>query len=172
LAAPVTVWTALTPGGEPAGITVASVLVAEGPGAEGTGAGGPLVGGDVARVLGLVDPLSDFWEAADASRRFVVHVVPEARWRVADQLAGRSPVALERFDGLRLTPTPWGPVLDELTTRAYCSLAGAVETGGALLVQGTIEKLDLPDGPPEPLVYLRGAYRGVRPVNRPSGSAG
>jgi 3-hydroxy-9,10-secoandrosta-1,3,5(10)-triene-9,17-dione monooxygenase reductase component len=48
LVAPVTVWTAGRPPGG-AGLTVSSVLVAE---------------GQPARLLGLIDPTSAFWEAA------------------------------------------------------------------------------------------------------------
>ena len=53
LAATVTLWTA--PG--PAGLTVSSMLVAD---------------GDPGRVLGLVDEESDFWDAVSVARRFAV----------------------------------------------------------------------------------------------------
>jgi 3-hydroxy-9,10-secoandrosta-1,3,5(10)-triene-9,17-dione monooxygenase reductase component len=59
LVAPVTVWTAgQLPGG--AGLTVSSVLVAE---------------GEPARLLGLIDPTSAFFEAAREAGAFVVHVL-------------------------------------------------------------------------------------------------
>ncbi|MGE0794348.1 MAG: flavin reductase family protein [Acidimicrobiia bacterium] len=151
LAAPVTAWTSGSEGGRRAAITVASIAVAE----------GALPG-----VVGLIDPLSDFWEVVADTKRFVVHVVPEGRHREADQLAGRSAVALDRFDGLDVSASAWGPVVESLTTRAYCTLLGVGELGDSLVVQGSIDELDLPDPPGDPLVLLRGAYAGVRPPHR------
>src|SRR4029450_1483771 len=59
LVGPGTVWTAgKLPGG--AGLTVSSVLVAE---------------GQPARLLGLIDPTSAFWETARETGAFVVHVL-------------------------------------------------------------------------------------------------
>src|SRR5918911_4727419 len=60
LVTPVTVWTAGRPPGG-AGLTASSVLVAE---------------GQPARLLGLIDPTSAFWEAAQETRAFVVHALP------------------------------------------------------------------------------------------------
>src|ERR687893_462697 len=53
LAAAVTLWTTVGP----AGLTVSSMMVAD---------------GEPGRVLGLVDEESDFWDAVSVSRRFTV----------------------------------------------------------------------------------------------------
>ena len=72
LATAVTLWT--TPG--PAGLTVSSMMVADGaPG----------------RVLGLVDEESDFFDAVRRSRRFAVVPLADADQQVADRFAGLMP---------------------------------------------------------------------------------
>jgi 3-hydroxy-9,10-secoandrosta-1,3,5(10)-triene-9,17-dione monooxygenase reductase component len=149
LAAPVTAWTSESPATGRAAITVASLMIGE---------------GAPPTVLGLIDPLSTFVDAVTSSRRFVVHIVPEARYRLADQLAGRSPMALDRFEDVAVSTSSWGPVLDDLTSRAYCSVLDVNPVGEALLVSGAIDQIDLEDRAPEPLVYLRGYYRVVRPL--------
>ena len=149
LAAPVTAWTAEAPATGRAAITVASLMIGD---------------GVPPTVLGLIDPLSTFLDAVTSSRRFVVHIVPEARYRLADQLAGRSPTALDRFEGVSVSTSRWGPVLDDLTSRAYCSVVDVNSVGEAVLVHGAIDEINLEDRAPAPLVYLRGYYRGVRPL--------
>ncbi len=124
--------------------------------------------GDPPTVLGLIDPLSEFADAVTVSARFVVHVVPQSQYRLADQLAGRSPSALDRFDDVSVIASGWGPVLEDLTTRAYCSLGDTTPVGESLLLRGSVDDVDLADVAPEPLVYVRGFYRGVAPLpNRP-----
>lgn len=144
-----TVWTTHTDATGPAGITVASILVAE---------------GQPAMVLGLIDPLATFADAVVDSGRFVVHVVAEAQAKLADQLAGRSPTALDRFDDLEVSQSPWGPVVQELTSRVYCSVLDATETGESTLIRAAVDEIELSGTPPAPLVYVRGFYRAVRPL--------
>jgi 3-hydroxy-9,10-secoandrosta-1,3,5(10)-triene-9,17-dione monooxygenase reductase component len=71
LVAPVTVWTA---GDSPAGagLTVSSVLVAE---------------GQPARRLGRIDPTSAFWEAMQEARAFVVHVLAAGDRALAERFS-------------------------------------------------------------------------------------
>jgi flavin reductase (DIM6/NTAB) family NADH-FMN oxidoreductase RutF len=145
----VTVWTTHADATGPAGITVASILVAE---------------GQPAMILGLIDPLSAFADAVVDSCRFVVHVVAEAQAKLADQLAGRSPTALDRFDDLEVSQSPWGPVLHDLTTRAYCTVLDATEAGESNLIRAAVDEIELSGTPPAPLVYVRGFYRAVRPL--------
>src|SRR5918997_5639312 len=72
LAAAVTLWT--TAG--PAGLTVSSMMVAD---------------GDPGRVLGLVDEESEFWDAVSQSRRFAVVALGEHDQQLADRAAGLMP---------------------------------------------------------------------------------
>ena len=145
LVAPVTVWTAGHPPGG-AGLTVSSVLVAE---------------GRPARLLGLIDPTSAFWEAMQETRGFVVHVLAAGDQALAERFSEVRPPIRGPFERLEVAESPWGPVLGGSRPRAACRLAGSTPVGYAELVEGVIEQLELPDLD-DPLAYLRGGYRSVR----------
>jgi len=139
LAAPVTLWTA--PG--PAGLTVSSMLVAD---------------GEPGRVLGLIDDESDFWDAAEAAGRFAVIPLTPADRQPADRFAGLLPAPGGLFAGGGWTTTEYGPVPEGATTWAGCRLDSSRPCGWALLVEGVIETVEI--GPAaEPLVHYRGSYR-------------
>jgi len=142
LASGVTVWTTFDDDLQPVGITMSSVLVAE---------------GDPPSIVGLVDPLSQFWTALVDSRRFVVHVLGRDHRRLADQLAGRYPGPDARFENVELATTEWGPAIAAIRNRAACSFSGFHELGSSLLVHGRMDSLDL-DDLDRPLVYFRGGY--------------
>jgi 3-hydroxy-9,10-secoandrosta-1,3,5(10)-triene-9,17-dione monooxygenase reductase component len=145
LVAAVTVWTAGHPS-TGAGLTVSSVLVAE---------------GQPARLLGLIDPTSAFWEAMQEARAFVVHVLAADDRSLAERFSEVRPPVRGPFDRLEVAESPWGPVLGGKRPRAACHLAGSVTVGHAELVEGVIEQLELPDLE-DPLAYLHGSYRSVR----------
>jgi 3-hydroxy-9,10-secoandrosta-1,3,5(10)-triene-9,17-dione monooxygenase reductase component len=144
LVAPVTVWTAGRPPGG-AGLTVSSVLVAE---------------GEPARLLGLIDPTSAFWEAAQETGAFVVHVLGVGDRALAERFSEVRPPIRGSFERLQVAESPWGPVLGGSRPRAACRLAGSATVGHAELVEGVIEQLELPDLA-DPLAYLHGSYRSV-----------
>jgi 3-hydroxy-9,10-secoandrosta-1,3,5(10)-triene-9,17-dione monooxygenase reductase component len=145
LVAPVTVWTAgRLPGG--AGLTVSSVLVAE---------------GQPARLLGLLDPTSTCWEAAQETGGFVVHILGVGDRALAERFSEVRPPIRGPFEGLRVAASPWGPVLGGSRPRAACRLAGSAPVGYAELVEGVIEQWEVPELE-DPLAYLHGRYRSVR----------
>jgi 3-hydroxy-9,10-secoandrosta-1,3,5(10)-triene-9,17-dione monooxygenase reductase component len=146
LASPVTVWTSQSANGVAAGITVSSVLIAEGAPAE---------------VLGLIDPLSSFWDCARETGRFLVHVLTSDQLRLAEKFALRFPG--DPFEGEEVRPTAWGPALARLSTRAACTLLASSEVGYARLLQGRIDDIVLGDGAVRPLVYYRGDYGSMGP---------
>jgi 3-hydroxy-9,10-secoandrosta-1,3,5(10)-triene-9,17-dione monooxygenase reductase component len=144
LVAPVTVWTAgVPPGG--AGLTVSSVLVAE---------------GEPSRLLGLIDPTSAFWDAMQEAGAFVVHVLAVGDRALAERFSEIRPPIRRPFDGLQVTGSPWGPVLAGRRPRAACRLAGLTPVGYAELVEGVIEQMELADLE-DPLAHLHGSYRSV-----------
>jgi 3-hydroxy-9,10-secoandrosta-1,3,5(10)-triene-9,17-dione monooxygenase reductase component len=157
LLAPVTVWTAgtLEGSGEPrrgapvdrggAGLTVSSVLVAE---------------GEPARLLGLIDPTSALWEAARQAGAFVVHVLQAGDRALAERFAEIRPPVRGPFAGLEVSGSPWGPLLGGSRSWAACRLQGSTPAGYAELVEGVIERLELHDGEP-PLAFLHGRYLSV-----------
>lgn len=138
LAAPVTLWTA--PG--PAGLTVSSMLVAD---------------GDPGRVLGLVDEESEFWTAAAAAGQFAVTPLGASEQQLADRFAGLMPAPGGLFALDRWSETPYGPVPADAGTWAGCRLDGYRGYGWALLVEATVADIHL-DGAPVPLVHFRGRY--------------
>jgi 3-hydroxy-9,10-secoandrosta-1,3,5(10)-triene-9,17-dione monooxygenase reductase component len=144
LLAPVTVWTA----GDPpsgAGLTVSSVLVAE---------------GEPARLLGLIDPTSALWEAARQAGAFVVHVLSAGDRALAERFAEIRPPVRGAFAGLEVTGSPWGPLLGGRHSWAACRLQGSTPAGYAELVEGVIERLELHDGE-APLGFLHGRFVSV-----------
>jgi 3-hydroxy-9,10-secoandrosta-1,3,5(10)-triene-9,17-dione monooxygenase reductase component len=146
LLAPVTVWTAGNLEGRGgAGLTVSSVLVAE---------------GEPARLLGLIDPTSALWEAARQAGAFVVHVLAAGDRALAERFAEVRPPVRGAFAGLEVTGSPWGPLLGGSRSWAACRLQGSTPTGYAELVEGVIERLELHDGE-APLAFLRGSYVSV-----------
>jgi 3-hydroxy-9,10-secoandrosta-1,3,5(10)-triene-9,17-dione monooxygenase reductase component len=146
LTAPVTLWTA-GDGDHRAGLTVSSILVAE---------------GEPALVLGLIGPLSELWEAVARTGALVVHVLAEGDRRLAERFAGVLPSPGGSFQGLSLEQSAWGPVLPEVGTRAFCRLVQAEDLGYHRLVRGAIERVDL-GGDKAPLAYLQGRFRRLAP---------
>ena len=140
LASGVTLWTAV---GErrPAGLTVSSVLVAN---------------GKPARLLALVDPLSDLADALAASGRAAVTVLSRDQLRLAEVFAGEAPAPGGAFRQ-GFSNTEWGPVPTGAPTWAGVRLEGTAEVGWSLLVTCVVEQVSA-GGDAEPLVHHRGGY--------------
>jgi len=139
LAAAVTLWT--TPG--PAGLTVSSMLVAD---------------GEPGRVLGLIDEESGFWDTVRRSRRFAVIPLGADDAQLADRFAGLMPAPGGLFATGGWIDTDHGPVPESAGTWAGCRLASDRPCGWALLVEAVIETVRL-DDIPAPLTHFRGRYR-------------
>jgi flavin reductase (DIM6/NTAB) family NADH-FMN oxidoreductase RutF len=140
LPAAVTLWTAAGP----VGLTVSSTLVAD---------------GEPGRLLGLVDEEAEFWAATRTAGRLAVAVLGQQHRQLADRFAGVLPAPGGPFADLEWLETPYGPVPADATTWAGCRLDGARPVGWALLVEATIERIEL--GEDAPLVYHRGRYRAI-----------
>jgi len=149
LPAAVTLWTAYGPAGDgeeptgPAGLTVSSTLVAD---------------GEPGRLLGLIDEESELWATVSGSGRFAVSLLGPAHRQLADRFAGLFPAPGGLFAAGEWTRTPYGPVPAGAGGWAGCRLDGAREYGWALLVEATVEAVDL-SGAAAPLVHQRGRYR-------------
>jgi 3-hydroxy-9,10-secoandrosta-1,3,5(10)-triene-9,17-dione monooxygenase reductase component len=141
LPGPVTVWTAYGEEGLATGLTVSSVLVGE---------------GEPPTVFGLIAPDSALWDALRASKRFVVHILDLAQARIADQFALRYPG--DPFEGLLVARSDYGPVLSEMGTRTRVTLMGYIDAGYSLLIQGSIDEVEVDPDPTDPLVHYRGRY--------------
>jgi 3-hydroxy-9,10-secoandrosta-1,3,5(10)-triene-9,17-dione monooxygenase reductase component len=145
LVAPVTLWTAPSGSGGPSGLTVSSVLIAD---------------GEPGRVVGLIDEESDFWTAAEAAGRFTVTPLTAADQQLADRFAGLMPAPGGLFATGEWTETPFGPVPRHAGTWAGCRLESRRPCGWALLIEAVIESIEA--GPATaPLAHYRGRYHDV-----------
>jgi flavin reductase (DIM6/NTAB) family NADH-FMN oxidoreductase RutF len=140
--APVTIVTA----GDAAtrtGLTVSSLVVAE---------------GDPGRVYFLLGPATDLYDVLHHTSRFVIHVLEERHRGMSDVFAEVRPSPGGPFSGVAVEQTEWGPVLSDVTTRAFCTYRGGVEESYSFLVSGTVDRVEVRDLT-SPLLYFRGSYR-------------
>ena len=142
MAAPVTVVTSGA-GDHRTGLTVSSLVVAE---------------GEPSRIYFLLGSTTDLFYGLEETGKFVVHVLEAGDQALADVFAGLRPSPGGRFAGLNVEQTEWGPVLSDVTTRAYCTFEGGDEETFFIVAEGRVDKLELSEVQ-EPLVYFRGQYR-------------
>ncbi len=142
----VTIWTAYSQG-DPCGLTMSSVLVAEGK--------PPL-------ALGLMGDTTDLYGAIEYSRRFVIHILDHRHKRLAESFAGTFPAPGGLFADLLNHESEHGPVIDQIENRAYCDLVRTADAGYHRLVTASITHIDLAEVK-APLVYFRGRYRLLMP---------
>jgi flavin reductase (DIM6/NTAB) family NADH-FMN oxidoreductase RutF len=139
--APVTVW-ASGEGAQRRGLTVSSLL---------------LVAGEPDRVVGLIDPDSDFWEAAPTT--WTVNVLGAEHRFLADAFAGIAPAPGGPFTLGEWSDSEWGPVL--AGTAGWIGVrvdeSEPRPVGWSLLVEGVVESVTV--GSVDALVHLRGRYR-------------
>lgn len=144
IASGVTLWTAAPPRGR-AGLTVSSMMVAD---------------GDPGRVVALLDPDSDLWEAAREARTVAVSALGYDDRRLADAFAGVAPAPGGPFRLADWEDTAWGPVPATSPTWAGCRLVEGEprEVGWALLVEAVLEHVHVGDEPGPALAHRRGRY--------------
>jgi flavin reductase (DIM6/NTAB) family NADH-FMN oxidoreductase RutF len=146
LASPVTIWTS---GDEDqrAGLTVGSVMLAE---------------GEPSHIVGLINDLTDLFDRIEATQGFVVHALERDQRVLAERFAGLWPSPGGLFADLDVGSSGWGPVLSDVTNRAYCRLVDVTDAGYQRMVRGRIERLDVEEID-DPLVHFRGRYRSLGP---------
>ena len=137
LASAVTLWT--TTG--PAGLTVSSMMVAD---------------GDPGRVLGLVDEESDFFDAVQQTRHFAIVPLTASDQQLADRFAGLMPAPGGLFASGDWVDTDYGPVPPG--TWVGCTLDAHRAYGWGQLIEATIATVHLGEAGP-PLLHHRGRYR-------------
>lgn len=144
----VTLWTAgAGAGSERAGLTVTSLMVAN---------------GEPGRVLGLLDPDADLTLALEETGRGVVQLL---RWRhrdLAEMFAGVAPAPGGMFRHGDFADGPSGPRLADAAGWADVRLESAADVGWSRLVTCVVEDVELAEGPEEDadalLVHRRGRY--------------
>jgi 3-hydroxy-9,10-secoandrosta-1,3,5(10)-triene-9,17-dione monooxygenase reductase component len=153
LALPVTIWTAGEVD-EPVGLTVSSLVIAD---------------GEPPVVSGLIGETTDLFASVTQTETFVIHVLRDKDARLAEIFAGLRPNPGGPFAGLEVADSEWGPVISSHGTRAFCRLTAVTDAGYHKLVTGSLERIEL-DEPESPLVYLRGRFRRLAPDARRSSS--
>jgi flavin reductase (DIM6/NTAB) family NADH-FMN oxidoreductase RutF len=128
-----------------AGLTISSLMLAE---------------GDPGSVHFLLGPTADVYDVIERTDRFVVHVLSHQHRALSEVFAGRRPSPGGPFTGVAVTDTDWGPALDDIGDRAFCSGISAVEHGYSLLVSANIGEVVVADLT-DPLTYFRGSYRSL-----------
>ncbi len=147
LAAPVTLWAAGA-GRQRAGLTMASTMV---------------VDGDPVRVLGLIDPDSDLFDAIERTGRFTVSLLSFGQQRLAEQFAGLMPAPGGLFAQDEWADTDWGPVLTATSGWLCCRRDAAVPMGWSSRIEGTVEQVTVTADEPA-LVHRRGRYHRIDPA--------
>lgn len=138
----VSLWTASGEGEEWAGLTVTSLMVAN---------------GEPARLLALVDPDSDLRDALDDSGAAVVSLLEWRHRQLSEAFAGTAPAPGGPFRTGDFEPTEWGPRLADAPTWAGVRVESTAEVGWSVLVTATIEHLEV-GADEEPLIHRRGRY--------------
>lgn len=137
----VTLWTAGA-GSERAGLTVSSLMVAN---------------GAPARVLALIDPDSDLADALAETGSAVVQLLSWEQRDLAEAFAGSAPAPGGLFAQADFEQTPWGPRLVDAATWAGVSLVETSEVGWSRLVTCRVEDVTI-GADVAPLVHRRGRY--------------
>ena len=138
----VTLWTAGS-GGDRAGLTVSSVMVA---------------GGTPGRVLGLLDPDSTLRAVLGSTGRGVVHLLQWEHRQLAEAFAGQLPAPGGPFTTGTWEETPHGPRLVTAPTWALVEVESVTGAGWSDLVVATVVSVTV--GADEaPLEHRRGRYR-------------
>lgn len=143
LVAPVTILTAGSEPGDWTGLTVSSLVVAE---------------GDPPLIYCLLGPTTDLVERIASTRRFLVHVCEAGHRRVADVFAGLEPSPGGMFAGHPAAQTDHGPLLAGFRATAGCTVLSQREESFTVLVTARIDEVSA-DDVTDPLAYFRGGYR-------------
>jgi len=137
----VSLWTS-GEGGDRAGLTVTSFVVAA---------------GEDARALALLDPDADLTERLLATGRAVVHLLGREHRDLAEMFAGTAPAPGGMFRQAEFVTTEWGPRLTTAGTWAGVRLESQQEVGWSMLVTTVLEHLEI-GADDEPLQHRRGRY--------------
>jgi flavin reductase (DIM6/NTAB) family NADH-FMN oxidoreductase RutF len=144
LAAGVTLWTTGS-GRERAGLTISSLMVAN---------------GNPPRVLGLLDPLSDLADAVGRTGTVALTLLRRDEHYLSEVFAGRAPAPGGPFSQAAFVDTAWGPVLAGERSWAGLRVETVAEVGWASLLTCIVEQVAVSDEP-DPLLHHRGRYAGL-----------
>jgi flavin reductase (DIM6/NTAB) family NADH-FMN oxidoreductase RutF len=134
--------TAGSAGGTRAGLTVTSMMIAN---------------GEPPRLLALLDPDSDVSDVLADHGRAVVQLLSWTHRDLADAFAGVAPAPGGPWRLAAFVETEWGPRLDAVTTWAGLRLESTATVGWSDLVTLVIEEVAVGDDD-RPVLHRRGRY--------------
>lgn len=137
----VTIWTS-GDGPARAGLTVSSLMVA---------------GGEPGRIVALLDPDSDLYDALVTTGTAVVQLLEWQHRDLAEVFAGATPAPGGMFTRGTWAQGQWGPRLESATAWAGVRLESTAQAGWSQVVTCTIEQVVL-DEEGSALVHRRGRY--------------
>ncbi len=113
----------------------------------------PLVLVSLAKSAATHDPMV----SADG---FAVHILEDDQ----EHISGRFATSQDRFNGLPWDEGPYGaPLLHGGVARLACARHSTADGGDHTILIGRVVQVDVHAG--DPLVYYRGAYRGLAPLD-------
>jgi flavin reductase (DIM6/NTAB) family NADH-FMN oxidoreductase RutF len=130
-------------GAERAGLTVTSLVVAQ---------------GDPPHLLVLVDPDSDLADAVEDTGGLAVSLLAWEHRDLADAFAGQAPAPGGRFRLGTWEQTEWGPVLADGPGWAAGPVVGRTAVGWSLQLDAEVARTVVRDEA-EPLFHRRGRYQ-------------
>lgn len=130
-------------GGDRAGLTVSSLMVA---------------GGDPAYVLFLVDPDSDLGVALSVGSRAVVQLLAWPHRHLAEAFGGTAPAPGGPFTTGRFEESDWGPRLVDATAWASVSVTAVGDVGWSTLVTAAIDDVAISTDD-DALLHRRGRWQ-------------
>ena len=147
MASPVSIWAASS-GGNRAGWTLSSFLVAD---------------GDPGEVIGLVDEESALADILAETTTVTVSLLGWGQRALADAFAGVAPAPGGPFAIAGWADTEWGPVLVESLGWIGARLRSDPDHAGwGLLVRAVVERVEIQTPPTDDLLcYVRGRYRSL-----------
>jgi flavin reductase (DIM6/NTAB) family NADH-FMN oxidoreductase RutF len=147
MTSPVSIWAAAD-GGNRAGWTLSSFLVAE---------------GDPGEVIGVIDEESALAELLAETATVTVNLLGWDQRNLADAFAGVAPAPGGAFALAAWTETEWGPVLLNSLGWVGARLRPDPDHAGwGLLLRAVVERVEIQPDPTEDLLcYARGRYRSL-----------
>lgn len=147
MTAPVSIWAAAG-GGNRAGWTLSSFLVAE---------------GDPGEVIGVIDEESALADLLTETATVTVNLLGWDQRNLADAFAGVAPAPGGPFALAAWTDTEWGPVLLNSLGWVGARLRPDPDRAGwGLLLRALVERVEIQPDPTEDLLcYARGRYRSL-----------
>jgi len=98
---------------------------------------------------------STTWPRIRESGRFCVNIFAAHHEEASRQF---SRTGVDRFTGVSWHKRPSGPALDDAVAWIECAIDAIHDGGDHLIVVAAVQRLEVREGPVEPLVFFRGRY--------------